>query len=94
MRQKLFTIEDSFIITGRGIVVVGKLEANSPPCRIGNKIVLVNPSKIELVTEISGLEQIKLIDIEHFNSNKIGIMLKGVTKKEDAPVGTEVFLVI
>lgn len=92
MRQKLFTIEDTFNILGRGIIVGGELEPNSPICRIGTVVVLVLPNGNELVTEISGIEMIKPIDYETFNRNRVGIMLKDVIKKEDVPVGTEVFL--
>ena len=91
MRQKLFTIDDNFNIAGRGIVVTGELEPNSPSCRIGSIVVLIHPNGNELVTEINGIEQIKLTNIENFNRNKIGVMFKDVTKK-DVPVGTIVLL--
>ena len=91
MRLKLFTIDDVFDITGRGIVVTGELEPNSPSFRIGNSVVLIHPNGNELETEINGIEHVKLTDIENFDSNKIGVMFKNLAKK-DVPVGTEVFL--
>ena len=91
MRQKLFTIDDTFNLSGRGIVVTGELAANTPIFRIESIVVLVHPNGNELVTEISGIAMVNPVDYENFNRNKIGVLLK-VTKKEDAPVGTEVYL--
>ncbi len=94
MRLNLFTIDDVFEITGRGIVVTGELELNSLSCKIGKAVVLVQLNGQELKTEISGIEHLKPIDVENFNWNKLGIMFKDVGKKEDVPIGTKVFLEI
>jgi translation elongation factor EF-Tu-like GTPase len=91
MRQKLFTVEDVFNLTGRGIVVAGELEQNSPIFKVGNIVLLIHPDGKELVTEIIGIEMVNPIDYENFNRKKIGVLLK-VVSKEDVPIGTEVFL--
>lgn len=92
MRQKVFTVEDCFQITGRGIVFTGELETNSPAFKAGSAIVLVRPDKTEFITEVFGIEHSKPIDYKNFNWNRIGVMFKDVNKKEDIPIGTEVFL--
>jgi translation elongation factor EF-Tu-like GTPase len=92
IRQRLFIIEDSFAIARRGVVVTGELESGSPSFKNGSAVVLVHPDGNEVTTEIVGIEFIKPLDYEKFNRNKIGVMLKGDVKREDAPVGTVVFL--
>lgn len=91
MRRKLFTVDDAFDITGRGIVVVGELEPNYPLSKIGSPVVLVHPDGSEITTKISGIEHVKHVGIENFNPNKIGVMLRDVSKS-DVPIGTEVYL--
>ncbi|MEO6589273.1 MAG: hypothetical protein ABIP06_08195 [Pyrinomonadaceae bacterium] len=81
MREKIFTVKDTFNITARGIVVTGKLKFDSPDFRIGSEIVLIRPDGRELETEISAIEQIKPITHEDFNRRKIGVIFKGVIKK-------------
>lgn len=92
MRQKLFTVEDHFQIAGRGIVLTGEIEPDSPAVKAGSEIVLFRPDGTKFITEIFGIEQIKPIDYENFNRNRIGVMFKDVNKKEEIPIGTEVFL--
>lgn len=93
IRQKLFTVEDNFKFSEReGIIVVGELEDNAPPSQIGSNVLLITPEGIEFPTKISGIEMPRPINFETFNWRKIGVMLKDITKKEDIPIGTEVFL--
>lgn len=92
MREKLFTIDAALKIAGRGIIVVGELEANARSCKTGSNVWLVRPDGNELVTEVSGIERVKPLNYENFNWNQVGIMLKDVVRKEDVPVGTEVYL--
>ena len=86
MRQKLFVIEDIFQITGRGIIVTGELESNSPVFKIGSKIVLIRPNREKFDTEVAGFNFSKLAN------NLVGVLLKNIVSKEEVPIGTEVFL--
>jgi translation elongation factor EF-Tu-like GTPase len=86
--QKLFTVEDCFMIAGRGVVITGQPESNSPAIKIGEIILLVRPDKKEVFSEIVGIEWFRPIT---FPSKKLGVLVKNVEKK-DAPRGTEVFL--
>ena len=91
MRREFLTVDDVFEISGRGIVVTGNLNRNSPSCKIGNTVILVHPDGQELTTKVSGIEHIKPVNIKDFTWNKIGIMFKDVGKKDDVPIGTKVF---
>jgi len=92
MREKLFTVEDHFQINGRGIVVTGQLEPDSPVFKVGSEVILVRPDGEEFVTEVIGIEHIKVINNQIFNRNRIGVLLKNINFKEDIPIGAEVFL--
>lgn len=92
MRQKLFVIEDTFQITGRGIVVTGKLKLDSPAFKAGSAVILIRPDGKEFTTKVFGIEQVKPIDYENFNWNRIGVMFENIICKEDVPIGTEIFL--
>ncbi len=91
MRQKLFVIEDVFKITGRGIVVTGELESDSPTFKVGSEVVLVKPDGKEFLTEVTGIEHVKPINYENFNWKRVGVMLKNIVDKEDIPIGSEGF---
>lgn len=92
MRQKLFTVEDNFYLTGRGgTVVAGQLEQNSPSFKPGDEVVLIQPDGKETGAVINGIELPHPTDYENFDWSKIGVLFKGVTK-EDVPIGTEVYL--
>ena len=92
MRKKLFVIEDVFNITGRGNVVTGEREPDSPEFRVGSKIILVRPDGEEFITEVMGIELFIPINNKISNRKYVGVLLKNVTAKEDVPIGTEVFL--
>ena len=92
MRQKLFIIEDRFQITGRGIVVTGEREPDSPEFKVGSEVILVRPDGEEFITEVVGIEQFTPIDNKINRRKKVGVLLKNVTAKEVVPIGTEVFL--
>lgn len=87
MRQKLFTVEDNFKISGReGIVIAANLPPNMPDLKGKEKIVLIQPEGREIETEIAGIEMVRTVS----GIRKIALLIKDVTK-EDVPIGTEVF---
>lgn len=92
MRKKLFVIEDVFQITGRGIVITGEREPDSPDFKAGSKVILIRPNGEIFMTEVIGIEWFTPIDGRKFNRNKVGVLLKNVNSKETVPIGTEVFL--
>jgi hypothetical protein len=88
MRQKLFTVEDNFYVSGRsGTVIVGNSRPNLPIFKIGENVLLVRPNNTELIAEIGVIE----MPVTVSGVKKAAISIENVTK-EDVPIGTEVFL--
>jgi len=76
----LFTVEATFMITGRGLVLYPGFGDN--PARTGSKIKLIRPDQSIIETQIKGVS---------FSGNH-DILVEGKIKKEDVPIGTEVWL--
>jgi len=76
----LFTVEDTFWITGRGVVLTPGF--GDKPVRIGTVIRLIRPDRSTLLTTIRGVE---------FHIDQ-PILIGENLKKEDVPIGTEVWL--
>jgi hypothetical protein len=75
----LFKVEQTFVISGTGLVLIPGLGNRIVPT--GSKIKVVRPDKSELLTTIHGIT---------FKENTI--VLNSNTKKEDVPVGSEIWL--
>ncbi len=89
MARLLFTVEDSFLIQGRGLVPVpGITPVGNERFYIGDGILLRRPDGTELNWQIGGIEMFnppsKTFDVV--------ILLKDLTK-DDVPIGTEVWSV-
>jgi hypothetical protein len=88
MGRLLFVVEDTFAITGRGLVLVpGILPEGDERFRVGNSILLRKPDGSTVETRIGGLELL-CPNPRH----DVVIMLKDRTKA-DVPIGTEVWSV-
>ena len=94
MRQKLFTVEDTFNFGSRkGTVVTGELEGKSHSFKPGDEVILIQLDGKEISSTISGTEMPKFLTIEARlkAQNKIGVLFDSLTK-EDIPIGTKVYL--
>lgn len=87
MRQKIFTVEDTFKIDGRGIVAAANRPPNFQEIKLGAVIVLVQPEGAEIITEVSGIDMFQTVS----GISKVAILIRNLTK-EDVPAGTEVYL--
>lgn len=76
----LFTVEATFVITGRGLVLYPGFGNNM--AKIGSKITLIRPDQSVIETLIRGIS---------FSENH-DILVGENVKKEDVPIGTEVWL--
>jgi hypothetical protein len=85
MARKLFTVEDTFTIRGRGTVLVpGLVPEGDEHFRIGDALRLVHPDGSEMVVAISG--------IELFNPGPQAQYPVLVTlSKSEVPIGSEVW---
>lgn len=88
----LFTVADSFQIQKRGCVLVPGLstEPGSPVVKNGARLKLLLPDGTELETV---LQTIELINYKTKpDKMTLPILLRGEFKKENVPIGTDVFL--
>ena len=76
----LFKVEQAFMITGRGLVLTSGL--GDKIVATGSKLKLVRPDKSVLETTITGVTF----------GEKRDILIGSNIKKEDVPIGTEVWL--
>jgi hypothetical protein len=88
MARRLFTVADTFVIRGRGLVPVpGIVPVDDERFRVGDPIQLRRPDGLVVHTRIGGLEM-----LDPNPSNEVVILLKDLTK-QDVPVGTEIWSV-
>ena len=76
----LFKVEERFMMTGRGLILVPGL--GDKTAKTGDKIRIIRPDNSIIETVIKGIA---------FNSNR-DILIGGELTKEDVPVGSEVWL--
>ena len=84
-----FTVEDTFLIPGRGLIVTGELENAEHNFRARTSVKIVRPDGTEIFTVIRG------IDIScgsEVNQTKIGVLLEAITKS-DVPIGSKITIV-
>ncbi len=88
MARRLFTVQDTFFISGRGLVPVpGIIPQDDERFRIGDPILLKRPDGSCLEWKIGGLEMISCTRPRP--RDDVAILLQGLSK-EDLPVGSEV----
>jgi hypothetical protein len=85
-QRRLFTVTDTFNVTGRGIVLApGLMPIGDERFRIGDPILLRRPDGMEIATHIDGLE------LPHPNPKYEVLILIKELVKDDVPIGTEVW---
>jgi hypothetical protein len=89
MARRLFVVEDTFFIKGRGLVPVpGIVPQAEERFRVGDPIVLKRPDGSHTEWTIGGLEMISCSPPRP--RTDVVILLKDLNK-EDVPIGTEVW---
>lgn len=88
MARHLLTVDDTFTIAGRGLVLTPPIQMlPGERLRPGDTLLLKHPDGSETVTTLGGLE------LSRPNPDgKVGLMLDRLTKV-DVPIGTEVWSV-
>jgi hypothetical protein len=83
--RRLFTVADTFTVQGRGIVLVPGIDpAEDERFKVGDPLLLKRPDGAEGVVIIGGLEFV------HPYPGWIAVLLEE-SRKEDIPIGTEVW---
>lgn len=83
-------VEDTFQVTGRGLVLVPGLNDTSPSVRVGDGITLKTPENKVIQSKIAGIEMIRYYKIPKQKLRPI--LLPKEIRKEDVPIGTYVHL--
>jgi hypothetical protein len=84
--RRLFTVTDTFLIPGRGLVLVpGIAPIDDEQFQVGDSILLKRPDGVEIRTTIGGLE------LPHPNPKHEVVVLLHEVGKGDVPAGTEVW---
>jgi len=78
----LFIVEETFLITGLGLVLTPGPGDKVKLAKVGTKIKLVRPDKTELETVIIGI----MFESQH------DIAISSKLSRKDVPYGTEVWL--
>ncbi len=71
-----FLIEDIFVISGRGLVVTGKME--SGVVRVGELVKIQKPDGRKLTVTIVGIEQFRKVQNSIKAGDNAGVMLQGL----------------
>jgi hypothetical protein len=88
MPRRLFIVSDTFLIRGRGLVLVpGVIPDEHEQLRVGDPLVLKRPDGSEIKAAIGGLEMFTLP-----TKPDIPVLLKKLGKA-DVPIATEVWSV-
>jgi hypothetical protein len=78
----LFKVEETFLITGRGLILTPGLGDNLKFATTGTPIILIRPNQTVLLANIRGVS---------FQGSH-DVLVGGDLTKEDVPIGTEVWL--
>ncbi len=76
----LFTVKQSFLLSGKGLMLIPGLSDKN--ISVGSKIILIKPDRTVIKTVIKGIS----------SAGERGILIGDSFKKEDIPIGTEVWL--
>lgn len=89
--RKILTVEDTFLISGRGLVITG-WEEDYPQVKGGDLIEILRPDKTKITSTIIGIEMIKRNCFTETKKHPIGILVRDITKS-DVPQGSQIYLV-
>jgi len=74
------TVEDVFSIRGRGTVVTGQIESGT--LKVGDEITLSRPGAANRSAVVAGIEQFRKQLTEAQAGDNIGVLLRGLEKKD------------
>lgn len=78
------TIQDTFLIKGRGLVVTGKVESSS--LEVGQKVQITSPDGLEhYETQVVGVEAFHQQQTTAQAGQNVGLLLKGLTREQIKP---------
>jgi translation elongation factor EF-Tu-like GTPase len=88
MMKKILTVEDTFLITGRGLVAAG-WEDEYPNVKHGEEVEIVHPDGTKIETRVFW-EFIRRLNPIETEKKPVGLLLKDLEKK-DVPKGSVIY---
>ena len=86
--MKVITVEDTFLITGRGLVIAGQKENDLVEIKVGGAVEILRTDGTAISSQIIGIDMINRRGFPTpVQNNKIGLLLKDLSK-EDIPIGS------
>lgn len=76
----MFSVDQTFNITGRGIVATGTVESGT--IKVGDQVELVGFGKVGLPTSVTGVETFNKTMDKGIAGDNVGILLRGVKKEQ------------
>ena len=74
------TVEDVFMINGRGTVVTGRIESGT--VQVGMQVNVVRDGGVAVTTEVTGIEKFrKVLDTATAGDN-VGLLLEGLSQEQ------------
>jgi translation elongation factor EF-Tu-like GTPase len=73
-------VEDVFFITGRGVVVTGRVESGT--VRVGMQVHVVRDSGVAMTTTVTGVEMFRKVLDSATTGDNVGLLLKGLSKEQ------------
>ena len=96
MEDKILEVEETFLIKGRDLVIVGRLEKDAPNFKVGDKIKFYCSDNSEIFSKVSGFEIFTFNSPksrqEFYKSNKIAFSARSVADKKEVLKGANVFV--
>jgi translation elongation factor EF-Tu-like GTPase len=73
-------VEDIFFITGRGVVVTGRVESGT--VRVGMQVNVVRDGGVATTTTVTGVEMFRKVMDSATTGDNVGLLLKGLSKEQ------------
>jgi translation elongation factor EF-Tu-like GTPase len=73
-------VEDIFFITGRGLVVTGRVESGT--VRVGMQVNVVRDGGVTMTTTVTGVEMFRKVMDSATVGDNVGLLLKGLSKEQ------------
>jgi elongation factor Tu len=74
------TVDDVFMITGRGVVATGQVESGT--LAVGATVQVVRDGTVIATSEVSGIEKFRAVIDTAQPGENVGLLLRGVTREE------------
>lgn len=87
--KKILTVEDTFMIQGRGLVITSKKTDEFVDFKVGDSIKIENPDQTFVETKIKGIE---LLCRPKFRNELISFTIESEIKKEQVQIGAKIWL--